>query len=72
VTVSPRAEDDPDETNSHPGQEFDYVISGKLAVTIGDNELELDEGDCLYFDSHHPHSMKALDGRPAQFLAIIL
>lgn len=70
VTVEP--DDNDRETNSHPGQEFDYVLSGKLAVTIDNHELVLDEGDALYFDSNHPHSMRALDGKPAQFLAIIL
>ena len=72
VTVQPKPNDAPVETNSHPGQEFDYVISGSLAVRIDGNELVLNEGDSLYFDSHHPHSMKALNDQPAQFLAVIL
>jgi len=72
VTVEPKPGDSSRETNSHPGQEFDYVISGSLAVTIDDHELILSEGDALYFDSNHPHSMRALNDRPAQFLAIIL
>ena len=71
VTVDPKASGS-DETNSHPGQEFDYVTSGTLAVTIDDHELILSEGDALYFDSNHPHSMRALNDQPAQFLAIIL
>lgn len=69
VTVEPKADA---ETNSHPGQEFDYVLKGTLGVTIGESELVLSEGDAIYFDSHHPHSMKALDDQPAQFLAIVL
>jgi len=71
VTVEPRKSDS-EEKNSHPGQEFDYVIKGRLAVTVDDHELILSEGDALYFDSNHPHSMRALDDQPAQFLAIIL
>jgi quercetin dioxygenase-like cupin family protein/DNA-binding XRE family transcriptional regulator len=58
--------------HSHPGQEFDYVLSGKMAITIDDHELVLDEGDSLYYDSNHPHSMRALNDQPARFLAIIL
>lgn len=72
VTVDPEQSDRPDEINSHPGQEFDYVLSGTLGVTIGDTELVLNEGDSLYFDSHHPHRMRALNGRQAQFLAVIV
>ena len=70
VTVEPKRE--PGETNSHPGQEFDYVLTGTLAVTIDDHELILNEGDALFYDSNHPHSMRALNDQPAQFLAIIL
>ena len=72
VTVRPKPADETTETNTHPGQEFDYVTSGTLAVTIDDHELILSEGDALYFDSTHPHSMRAMNDQPAQFLAIIL
>ena len=71
VTVDPKPEDAHVETNSHPGQEFDYVLKGALGVTIDGSELVLNEGDALYFDSHHPHSMRALNDQPAQFLAIV-
>lgn len=70
VKVEPR--DTQAETHSHPGQEFDYVTSGSLAITIDDHELIVSEGDALFFDSNHPHSMRALYDQPAQFLAIIL
>ncbi len=72
VTVEPKSVGALVETNSHPGQEFDYVVEGRLAVSIDGTELVLETGDSLYFDSVHPHSMKALDDRPARFLAIIL
>jgi len=72
VTVEPNPSGNQGDTNSHPGQEFNYVISGQLAVTIDDHELILSEGDALYFDSNHPHRMRALNDQPAQFLAIIL
>jgi transcriptional regulator with XRE-family HTH domain len=57
--------------NSHPGQEFDYVLEGKLLIVIGGHELVLNEGDCVFFDSGERHGMKALDGAVARFLAII-
>ena len=58
--------------NSHPDQEFNYVLEGRLRVCIHGNELVLEPGDCVYFDAHHGHAMQALDGKPARFLAIIL
>jgi mannose-6-phosphate isomerase-like protein (cupin superfamily) len=68
VTVSPEA---PFSLNSHPGQEFNYVLQGSIQITIDGHEMVLNEGDSLFFDSSYQHGMKALGGGPAQFLAII-
>ncbi|MCX7921530.1 MAG: cupin domain-containing protein [Clostridia bacterium] len=57
--------------NSHPGQEFNYVLEGTLKVIINGAEIILTEGDSLFFDSSANHGMKAMDGKPAKFLAII-
>jgi transcriptional regulator with XRE-family HTH domain len=58
--------------NSHPGQEFDYVLEGRLMIVIDGHELVLEEGDSVFFDSGAQHGMKALGGAAARFLAIIL
>lgn len=71
VTVDPKPEGSVVPRNSHPGQEFDYVLEGRLEVLIHDHALVLEEGDSVYYDSSHPHAMRALDGKPAKFLAII-
>jgi mannose-6-phosphate isomerase-like protein (cupin superfamily) len=57
--------------NSHSGQEFNYVIEGRMFLNVGGHELTLNEGDSLYFDATQPHGMKALDEKPVKFLAII-
>lgn len=72
VTVEPRAGDVPMHYNSHEGQEFNYVLEGRMLLSINGKELTLDEGDSLYFDSKLPHGMKALDGKRVRFLAVIL
>ena len=72
VTVPPDAGASGAHANAHPGQEFDYVLEGRLRVFIHGNELTLETGDSVYFDSNHGHAMEALDGKPARFLAMIL
>jgi quercetin dioxygenase-like cupin family protein len=42
----------------HPGAEFIYVISGRLVVTVGDEEHELATGDSMYFDPSVPHAYR--------------
>ena len=70
VTVEPN--ENPIYQNSHTGQEFNYVLEGRLHLRINDRDLILGEGDCIYFDSSKPHGMKALDGKQVKFLAIIM
>lgn len=70
VTVEPKK--DRPQTNSHPGQEFDYVLEGSMKFYIHDNELILNVGDSVYFDSSYPHAMAALNNKKASFLAVIL
>lgn len=72
VTVEPKPEDNPIHFNTHEGQEFNFVIEGRLLLNINGKELILNEGDSLYFDSAQPHGMMALDGKTVKFLAVIL
>lgn len=71
VSVDPEPDEVPVHFNSHPGQEFNYVIEGVLKIVINGHELILNEGDSLYFDSTINHGMKAMGSNPAKFLAII-
>ena len=57
--------------NHHEGQEFDYIISGKLRMRIDKNEFILNEGDGVYYDSAHGHGMAAIDG-DCTMLAIVM
>ena len=72
VTVEPAPTDAPMHLNSHEGQEMNYVLEGRLLLSLNGKELVLNVGDSLYFDSSLPHGMKALAGRPVRFLAIIM
>ena len=56
----------------HSGQEFDFVMSGRLKVQIGENVEYLDEGDSIYYNSSTPHGMIAVDGRDCLFVAVVL
>ena len=70
VTVEPSEETM--HLNTHEGEEFNYVLEGRLLLRINDKDLILNPGDCVYFNSSNPHGMKALDNQPVKFLAIIL
>ncbi|MDR2690797.1 MAG: XRE family transcriptional regulator [Dysgonamonadaceae bacterium] len=69
VTVEPN--DRAIHLNSHEGEEFNYVLEGRLLFRINNKDLILNPGDSIYFDSSNPHGMKALDNTQVKFLAII-
>jgi quercetin dioxygenase-like cupin family protein/DNA-binding XRE family transcriptional regulator len=71
VEASAETETKPMNLNTHPGQEFNYVLEGRLLVSISGHDIELDPGDCVYYDSSEPHGMKAIGGKPARFIAIV-
>jgi acetyl-CoA synthetase len=56
----------------HAGQEFDFVLSGKMKIQIGNNFEELAAGDSIYYNSSTPHGMIAIGGEDVKFIAIIL
>ncbi|SHF72606.1 helix-turn-helix domain-containing protein [Dysgonomonas macrotermitis] len=72
VTVQPKSDDTPIHLSSHSGQEFNLVVKGRLLIHINGKDLILEKGDSLYFDPSLPHGMKALDGKPVKFLAVII
>jgi transcriptional regulator with XRE-family HTH domain len=58
----------------HSGQEFNYVVRGRVRVTVGKRDYDLETGDSIYFDARLPHAQCALesgDGNSAQFITII-
>jgi transcriptional regulator with XRE-family HTH domain len=72
VTVAHDEENRTPEFNSHPGQEFNFVLEGSLLVIVDGHEVVLGEGDSIYFDSGYQHAMKALNDKQSRFLAIII
>jgi mannose-6-phosphate isomerase-like protein (cupin superfamily) len=70
VSVDPKTADSAPELNSHPGQEFNYMLSGRIKLFFNGKEYTLEAGDSVYYDSKKPHGMQALDST-AEFLAVI-
>ena len=71
VTVESK-KDDAVDLHSHEGQEFDYILSGKMEFHLGDMVNVLNEGDSVYYDSGVPHAMKAAGGEALKFIAVVM
>jgi quercetin dioxygenase-like cupin family protein len=56
---------------AHEGEEFDYVLSGRVQVTVGDHVNTLVAGDCLHFNSGIPHKLRSISDERAELLVVI-
>ena len=68
----PALQNKPIHLTKHDGQEFDFVLEGKLKVQVGSNVEYLEAGDCIYYNSSTPHGMIAVDGQDCLFMAVVL
>ena len=55
----------------HPGEEFIYVLKGKIEVKIGDNSTKLGEGESIHFDSSIIHKLTNLSNEKAELIVVI-
>jgi transcriptional regulator with XRE-family HTH domain len=56
---------------SHEGEEFIYILEGKLEFLYGEKTIIMEPGDNVYFDSCVPHSGKSIGKKKAKLLVII-
>ncbi len=70
VTLKPT---DPQKTepNQHIGEEFVFVLEGRVEVNLQDHRDILNPGDSIYYDSKVPHTVSCHGDSPATILAVI-
>jgi quercetin dioxygenase-like cupin family protein len=56
---------------SHEGEEFHFVLEGKVEFRTDDRVEVLYPGDSLYFESEINHSFRSLEGKPAKVVACV-
>jgi 4-hydroxy-tetrahydrodipicolinate synthase len=54
----------------HEGEEWIYVLSGKLTLSLAGHTYDLEEGDAVHFDSRMPHRVIARGNVDAEILLI--
>lgn len=55
----------------HRGEEFLFLLEGRVEFRGADRVIKLDSMDCIYFDSNIPHALRGLDGNPAKVIGVI-
>ncbi len=57
-----------DEDKPHAGEEFGYVISGKLKLYLGDKIYYAKAGESFYYPAKQKHRLENPGNRPAKFI----
>jgi len=55
----------------HEGEEFNYVLDGEVAVTVGEHVNYLKQGDALHFNAGIRHNLKNSSDQIARLLVVI-
>ena len=61
----------PSGLHRHEGAELIYVLSGKLAVSVDDDDTILGAGDAMYFDSGAAHSYRRHGRSPCAAIVVV-
>ncbi|MGA2231951.1 MAG: XRE family transcriptional regulator [Tepidisphaeraceae bacterium] len=59
-----------DEMFQHEGEEWVYVLAGKLCIHLAGKTYDLAPGDSAHFDSRLPHRLSALGGKDAELILV--
>lgn len=55
----------------HLGEEFQYVLKGKVEVMVGDNKNILGPGESLHFNSSITHKLRNISAEEAELLVVL-
>lgn len=69
VTIRPGAE--LDEQDYHEGEEFGYVLQGKIELRLNDQLYKLNKDECFYFASDKKHTVKNIGKTDAKILWVV-
>lgn len=56
---------------SHDGEEFHYILEGKLEFRTDDRVEVLEPGDAIYFESDQNHSFRSLLKKPSKAIVVV-
>ena len=58
------------ELHEHEGQEWLYMLKGRLKLTLGAERTVLEPGDAAFFDARLPHAFDVLSEEDAEVLMV--
>ncbi len=70
VTIEPQLDHKP-VAYKHEGEEFIFVMSGELELTLGSKIRKYKTGESVHFNSDIPHKLKSISNDPTKCLVVL-
>ena len=70
IHISPKRNTPPDPLRVHEGNDWLYVLDGRMRLLLGDEDLTIEPGEAVEFTTWTPHWFGAIDG-PVELLMIV-
>jgi transcriptional regulator with XRE-family HTH domain len=51
------------ESDTHPGEEFVFILNGELEIEVGDEVFVLEDGDSIHYQGSQPHAWRNVSGK---------
>lgn len=64
-------DDEVPEPRTHEGHDWAYVLNGTLRLVLGDQDLRLQAGEAVEFDTRTPHWFGATSAGPVEYLSLV-
>jgi quercetin dioxygenase-like cupin family protein len=55
----------------HEGEEFMYVLEGRVEITVGEEAHELKKGQTIHFNSGVNHNLKNLSSKQSKLIVVV-
>jgi transcriptional regulator with XRE-family HTH domain len=72
VIKHPVIEKEPSLLFDHPGEEFLFVLKGRIELVYGKERVRLDVGDAIHFDPSVPHRAQNVGKEESECLVIVI
>ena len=70
INISAKRRTPPAELHVHEGQDWVYVLNGRLRLLLGEQDLAIEPGEAVEFTTWTPHWFGAIDG-PVELILIV-
>jgi len=56
------------ERDTHPGEEFVFILKGQLQIRVGEEVFTLKAGDSIHYQGSHPHAWRNESGKECMLI----